>query len=452
MQISRIGTDEWGAESSARRDSRRDPWGALVEWTERLPPWVLALAPLILGAPLALLGDDYILRVAAMACVLATLAAGLSLVVGMTGMLDLGYVALFGLGGYTYALLASPQLGLHTPGWIALGAALGAAALAGLLIGAPALRLSDDYLAVVTLGFGQVLLLLALKLDRVELPWIEGRLNLTGGPNGILGVTPPQLFGWAPAGQRDWLLLLLGALGLTLLLVSRFGQAPVGRAWRALREDPLAAATMGLPVRRLRLLAVTLGAAVAGLTGALFAGWQGAIFPSNLDLGLLLTIYAAIILGGLGNLPGALVGAAFMAALPELLRDPAAGRVLVYGAAALALLARSPRRWGLALLGALALGAGAAQGIPAGFDRALPGGLALLALAALLPALLPSAAGGRWRNAARVAALALLGFSWEARLVAEPALARPLLLGALLIGLMILRPHGLFGRPRVEVV
>lgn len=451
MGVPTIGHEEWASELDARRDWRRDRWGWLQHQARRAPSAALVGLPLALALALALaLGNAYILRVAGMACIYGVLALGLTLVVGQAGLLDLGYIAYFGVGAYTYALFASPQLGLHTPIWLALPAAIGAAVLAGLLLGVPGLRLNDDYLAIVTLGFGQLIILLALKLDRVALPWGGATLDLTGGPNGILAIDPPRLLGWAPATQRDWLLVLAAALLAVLALANRVVDAPLGQAWRALREDPLAAAAMGLPVTRLRLLAVSSGAAIAGLAGALFAGWQGAVFPVNLDLSLLLTLYAAILIGGLGSLPGAFVGAALLAALPELLRDPALGRALVYGGGALALILW--RRWpGAALLAAGGCGIALAAAGAAVADVTPVGNLALIALPIVLAAL-PLVRRPWQRLGLQAFTLALACFAWETRLAAEPGLARPLLLGIVLIAMLIVRPHGLFGRRRVAVV
>ncbi|GAB4436310.1 MAG: hypothetical protein OHK0015_27960 [Chloroflexi bacterium OHK40] len=451
MNTPTIGHEEWAVELEARRDWRRDRWGWLQHQARQAPSAALVGLPLALALALALLfGNDYILRVAGTACIYGVLAMGLTLVVGQAGLLDLGYVAYFGVGAYAYALLASPQLGLHTPIWLALPAAIGAAMAAGLLLGVPGLRLNDDYLGIVTLGFGQVIVLLALKLDRLALPWAGATLDLTGGPNGILGIDPPRLLGWAPATQGHWLLVLAATLLAVLALASRVVDAPLGQAWRALREDPLAAAAMGLPVTRLRLLAVSSGAAIAGLAGALFAGWQGAIFPVNLDLSLLLTLYAAILIGGLGSLPGALVGAALLAALPEILRDPALGRALVYGGGALALILW--RRWpGAALLAAGGCGIAIAASLATQADVTLAGNLALVALPIVLAAL-PLVRRPWQRLGLQAFTLVLATFAWETRLAAEPGLARPLLLGVALIAMLIVRPHGLFGRQRVTVV
>jgi branched-chain amino acid transport system permease protein len=226
-------------------------------------------------------------------------------------------------------------------------------------------------------------------------------LGLTGGPNGITGVDPLATVGARPPDIAESYLIWLIALGLVVLAISHLDRSPLGRAWRAIGEDPLAAASLGIPVNRVRLLALAVAGGMAGLGGAIFAAWQRAVFPSSFDLGLLITLYGMLVLGGVGSLRGAVVGAVLLTLLPELLRDPATASLLFYGCGAgLGLLLR--RRW--------------------------------RALAVLIPAFV------------------LATVLWETRLAAEPSVTRLLFLGALLVVLMIYRPHGLFGRPRVEVL
>jgi branched-chain amino acid transport system permease protein len=434
MSAAKIGRDEWAEQEGDRRSA-----GPLTR-LRAAEPVALAAILLAVGALLPLVtGDGYITRVAATACLYALLAVGLTVVVGFAGMLDLGYMAFFGVGAYAYALLASAQLGVAAPPWLALGAGVAAAGLAGALLGLPALRLRGDYLAVVTLGFAQAFVLLVLTLDRLELPGLPGRVNLTGGPNGVLGV-PPLLAGGNAAGY----LSLLVALSVTLALVGNLERSALGRGWRALRDDELAAASLGTPVRRLKLLAVVLGAAVAGLGGGLFSAWQGAIFPSNLDLSVLLSLYAAAILGGLGSLPGALVGALLLAVLPELLRDPQVARLLCYGVAAAALLISRPsRRGALALIGAACLAA--TLTLAARAVAAEPGTLgAPTFLAGTAISLCSGRAARPTINALLlIVGLGLLGAAFELRLVHEPGITRLLALGALLLWMLVRRPHGL---------
>ena len=208
-----------------------------------------------------------------------------------------------------------------------------------------------------TLGFAQIFVLLTNTMDRVNVPWSSAPVNLTGGPNGITPIDPLHLFGWEVSSVGGYFYILLAALALVLLVLRNINQSRVGRAWRALREDTLAAEAMGMLVRRLKLLAFAIGAAVAGLSGSIFAAWQTAVFPQNFDVALLITLYAMVVLGGLGSLPGAVAGA-FVLSHPELLRGPDTARLLFYGGViAMTMLLIKPRWRGVALLVAvLALG------------------------------------------------------------------------------------------------
>jgi branched-chain amino acid transport system permease protein len=459
----KIGQDRWAAEAAARSDRRRQRWSEIVRRVETANPLLLVGALAALGAVVVAAGNDYLLRVAAMACVMAILALGLSVIVGLVGLLDLGYIAFAAVGGYTYALLSSDQLGVQLPSWAGLSLAVLLAVGMALLLALPALRLSGDHLAIVTLGFAQVVLLLAVSMSRVAVPWSTTPLNVTGGPNGIVGIARIRLLGWEVAGQRPSFILLLAVLGLLFLGLTALDRSPLGRAWRATREDALAAAALGLPVRQLKLLAVAAGAATAGLGGALYAAWQGAVFPTDFGLDVLLTLYAMVLLGGLGSLPGAVLGALLLAVVPELLRSPATAHMLFYGGLAVALLSVGRR-------GAVALGLAALLGVLVRLtapwlwsdavtiqgwlavprDATTAGNLAFVAAVGLL------LAASRVRRApvqVVLLALALYGliFAWEVRLAEQPSVARQLLFGAALVILVIYRPYGLLGRPRVEV-
>lgn len=478
MHSFKIGQDEWVAQVEARRTWRRTPWSWMLDRLDQVPPLLLTGLPVGLAALLPLMtGSDYVLRVAGTVCLVAMLGLGLTIIAGFAGLLDLGYVAIYGLGAYAYAVLASNQFGLHLPIWASVPLVVTLAALFGLLLGLPSLRLREDYLAIVTLGFAQIFILLALNLNRVELPWSGQRVDLTGGPNGITAIDPLQLFGWPVSSMRASFYLLLFALGLVLLLVLHLQRSPVGRAWQALREDELAAAAMGMPVRRLKLLALTIGSAIAGLSGSLFAARQGAIFPANFDMGMLLLIYAVVVLGGLGSPLGVLVGAGTLVVIPELLREPDTARLLfLLTTVTLLLLTVRPRWHALIALGSVGVGGVLLKGAVARFwpeVLAAPtaqSGLAMLMQQWLvLPANAPHIGNvlfvlvlGLFLIASRVRrqsvrlgllgpTLYLLALVWEIRLAAEPGITRLLLLGALLVVLMAQRPYGLFGRPGVEI-
>jgi len=480
MSLEKLGEDEW-VEQLAARQARRGPLGRILARLEQANPILLGGALLAAAALLPLLtANEYILRVAGNVCLFALLALGLNVVVGYAGLLDLGYVAFYGVGGYSYALLASPQLGLHLPSWLAVPLVVVIAAGAGLLLGLPSLRLSGDYLAIVTLGFAQIFVLLANTMDKVQLPWLAEPLNLTGGPNGITPVDPISLFGLRLTSTSHYFYLLLAALALLLLLLRNLNQSPTGRAWRALREDTLAAQAMGMPVRRLKLLAFVVGAAIAGFSGSIFAAWQTAVFPANFDVTLLITLYAMVVLGGVGSLPGAVAGALVLVVLPELLRGPDTARLLFYGgvAATTVLLAR-PRWHGLALLASVlvagfllrlvataswpgllgpppvpvasGLGALAQSWLIFPLDAKTVGNILFLVVVALLM-LASRLRHAGLRFALLVPTLYLLAFVWETRLAVEPSVTRLLFLGAILVLLMTYRPQGIFGKPRVEVM
>jgi branched-chain amino acid transport system permease protein len=480
MSLDKIGQDEWVAQVEARR-ARRGPLGRALARIATINPFVLAGLLFALAALLPLLtSNQYIIRIAGNICLFSLLALGLNVVVGYAGLLDLGYVAFYGIGGYGYAMLASNQFGLHLPTLVVVVVLVAVAALAGLLLGSPSLRLTGDYLAIVTLGFAQIFVLLTNTMDKVTVPWSSAPLNVTGGPNGITPTDPFHIFGWELASVSGYFYLLLVMLALVLLVLRNINQSRVGRAWRALREDTLAAEAMGMPVRRLKLLAFAIGAAIAGLCGSIFAAWQTAVFPQNFDVTLLITLYAMVVLGGVGSLPGAIAGALLLSVIPELLRGPDTARLLFYGGVvALVLLLMRPRRRGLALLAAVvALGvvvrllatafwpaqlgpapAAVASGLGALAQRWLvfPQNAATIGnlLFVVVVGLLMAVSRIRRPNLCftlLVPTLYLLAFVWETRLAAEPSVTRLLFFGAILVLLMTYRPHGLFGKPRVEIV
>ena len=480
MSLDKIGQDEWAAQAEARR-ARRGPFGRALARLEALNPFVLGGVLFALAALVPLLtSNEYVIRIAGNICLFGLLALGLNVVVGYAGLLDLGYMAFYGLGGYCYAMLASNQFGLHLPTLVAVIVVVALAALAGLLLGSPSLRLSGDYLAIVTLGFGQAFVLLVNTMDKVGVPWSAQPLNITGGPNGITPIDKLHMFGWELASVADYFYVLLATLALVLVVLHHIDRSRVGRAWRALREDTLAAEAMGIPVRRLKLLAFAIGAAIAGLSGSIFAAWQTAIFPQNFDVTLLITLYAMVVLGGVGSLPGALAGAFLLSVIPELLRGPDTARVLFYGGVvALLLLLMRPRWRGAALLAAVlilgllvkaivtalwpesvgpapvpvasGLGALAQRWLMFPTNATALGNLAFVLVVGLLMAA-SRLRGQNWRFALLVPTLYLLAFVWETRLAAEPSVTRLLFFGAILVILMTYRPHGLLGKPRVEVV
>jgi branched-chain amino acid transport system permease protein len=475
----RIGVDDWVAEAGARTRRQQGALGAAARALERLGPgWQLAVLLAAVAAVPLLSGSDFVVRVGINALLFALLALGLNVIVGEAGLLDLGYIAFYGCGAYAYALLSSNQFHLHWPSELTILLVTVASGCLGLLLGLPSRRLLGDYLAIVTLFFGQIFVQLATNLDRFQPPWASKPLNVTGGPNGIFGVDPIRIGPVHLISQEDYLYLLLGLLTVALVALHRLVGSRTGRAWRALREDATAAELAGIPVRRLKLFAFAVGGAIAGLSGTAFAAVQLGVFPSNFDLTLLIMIYAAVVLGGAGSLPGVLLGAAVISVLPEVLRDPDHGRLLFYGVLLVLLLARVRPWWRpLALLAATvalgllirlvaeALWPDAVTAAGAGSDalgRALgawvvvptkPVAIGNAAFVLLVAALLLLT---RLRPAVRTFALVpvvwLAAFVWESRLAGEPSVTRQLLVGAILVVMMNARPHGLLGRPRVEVL
>lgn len=262
--------------------------------------------------------NPYHLDVLTTAWLYALLALGLNLIVGYAGLLNLGYAAFYAIGAYTYALA---NLHLGVPFWLGLPLAAAVAGAAGFLLGLPAIRARGDYLAIVTLGFGEIVRLVATNLER----W-------TGGPNGLMGIAGPSIgrfdFGVASAPYY-WLTFAL--MLLALAMSRRLRASRIGRAWGAIRENELAAQCLGIDTLRLKLLAHGCGAAIGGLAGCVFAAKQGAITPDSFDFVCSVMVLAMVILGGLGNPLGAVIGAVVLTVLPELLREFAVYRMLLFG-------------------------------------------------------------------------------------------------------------------------
>ena len=260
------------------------------------------------------------------------LGLGLNIVVGYAGLLDLGYVAFYAVGSYLTALLTSPisSLGLGIPFWIALPIVVLGAALTGLFIGAPVLRLRGDYLAIVTLGFGEIARLLFLS-DALK-PWFGGTQGILGVP-GIFGVSriDVPVLGWELTGPTLTYYPLLFFCILAAFVAHRLKYSRVGRAWNALREDEDVAEATGVNTVNYKLLAFALGAAVGCLGGAVFATQLQSVFPGTFNILVSITVLAIIILGGMGSIPGVIVGSLALIGFPQLLREFAEFRLLVYG-------------------------------------------------------------------------------------------------------------------------
>src|ERR1700739_2038317 len=309
------------------------------------------LALLIFPFVAAQFGNSWV-RIIDMALLYIMLALGLNIVVGFAGLLDLGYIAFYAVGAYTYALLASPHLtehfpalahafphGLHVSIWMTLPIGASLAAAFGILLGAPVLKLRGDYLAIVTLGFGEII--------RIFLNNLNAPLNFTNGPSGITLIDPVRIgnfnlahpgtvLGMRPPSLVLYYYLLVAVALLAILVCVRLQDSRLGRAWMALREDEVAARAMGVNVRNVKLLAFSLGATFGGVAGGLFAAFQGFVSPESFSLMESIVVLSMIVLGGLGHVPGVVLGAVMVAMLPEALRHTATpvqlalfGRVLI---------------------------------------------------------------------------------------------------------------------------
>ncbi len=257
------------------------------------------------------------------------LALGLNVIVGFAGILNLGYAALYAVGAYTYALL---NLHFHMPFWPGLFFCALAAGLTGMLLAFPALRLGGDYLAIVTLGAGEIMRILLTNLD-----------DVTGGPNGLLGIDHPKL--WFDFGVKSepYYFLVFGLVAGTVFVLKRLEVSPLGRAWIAIREDELAASSMGVNLMRAKLLAFGIGGAVAGIAGCVFAAKQGTVSPDSFDFVVSVMVLAMVVLGGLGNQLGAILGALLLSLLPEFLRGFDIYRMLLFGLAMILMMLLRPQ-------------------------------------------------------------------------------------------------------------
>ena len=473
----RVGVDEWVANVEDRRERRTGFAGLARRIDELVPPWTRLVLFAVIAASLPLwMGRGDLFAYGIFTLVYVLLGLGLNVVVGYAGLLDLGYVALFGFGAYFYALLSSEHYGIHWPSAISIPVVVVSTALLGLVLGIPSRRLLGDYLAIVTLFFGQAFVVFVNAAN----PTVRGK-GLTGGPNGIADIDPNDLFGYELTTRRQQYWFILAVVLLVLIGLHFLSESRTGRAWRALREDPLAAEVMSMPVNRLKLMAFAFGAGIAGLTGCIFAAVLTAVTSGNFALPILITIYAIVILGGIGSLTGVVIGAivinvSFQFLAPENPQDNA--RILFYAVIVLLLVLSMRPWWRLAAVlgGTLVFGlvahtvaeaispswtAGAVvEGgrfagvisdwviIPAEHER-----FANIAYVALIVAILAlTRIHGWWRTLLLVPTVYLAAVVWETSFVEQPAVARWILFGALLVTLMTVRPQGLLGTPRVEIV
>ena len=478
-QAPRVGVDEWVASHGERREQRTGLLGRVQTELERLPGPTFFLAFGVAAALLPLFtSNGYIIRVGFDTLLYMLLALGLNIVVGYAGLLDLGYVAFYGFGAYGYAMLASPKFGLHWDTLLIIPVVVVATALLGFLVALPSRRLVGDYLAIVTLFFGQFFVTIYQNGSHISVLGLTRGYDVTGGPNGIPNVDNFDLGGLKVTSLQGYYYAALVTFLLALFVVYLVDQSRTGRAWKSLREDPLAAELMGMPVNRLKLFAFAFGAAIAGLTGTLFAALNTAVFSADFDTPTLIIVYAMLILGGVGTLGGVILGALIVNVSLEVLRTPGHATWIFYILLAATLLVRvRPWRW-LAIVvgGTLGLGyavhaiASSVWPSSVGGQTSVGGALGswlqgwvlhptnprmigniafvLLVLAVLGLTLL----NGWQRWLAMIPTLCLAAFVWENRLVVEPSITRLILIGVILIVLMNARPQGLLGTSRVEIV
>jgi branched-chain amino acid transport system permease protein len=463
-----VGVDEWVAREQGRREYLPSWLGSAQRASERVGWWPRLALAAAAGLLLPFLGlGGFQLQVGIDALVIALLAVGLNIVVGWAGLLDLGYVAFFGFGAYGFALLSSSKISIHLPSILAIPIVMIGAAILGLIVGWPSRRLIGDYLAIVTLFFGEA--------------FFEFTNNVApgtfGGPNGIVGIDAINSFGIQLTTNQSYFILLVILLVLVMAVLRLLETSRTGRAWRAVREDPLAAAAMTIPVNRVKLMAFAFGAMVAALAGTVFAAQQISVFPPDFDTPILILVYAGLILGGAGSIAGAATGALVVMVIYDgLLRSPTDSGYLFYGMILLTLLVklRPWRKLGIVLAATAVLGfaahaiAGAisssavARGPASGgwigailrhwvivpADSRVPGNIGFVVLICMLIALVQ--VKGNWRTILLVPTIYLGAFVWETRLAAESQVTRQLLIGAILIVMMVARPQGLLGQRRVE--
>jgi branched-chain amino acid transport system permease protein len=262
------------------------------------------------------------------------LGLGLNIVLGYAGLFDLGYVAFFAIGAYTTGVLTSPELGFfHLSFWEALPFAIVMGIIAGVLLGIPVLKMRGDYLAIATLGFGEIIRILVLS-DFLR-PWL-------GGAQGIGKIPKPSIAGFEFAGPQQIYYLILAGCLLVIFISLRLRDSRMGRAWKAVREDEDVAQAMGINLVATKLLAFGTGAGFSALSGAVFASKLGSVYPHSFNVMISINIVCLIIVGGMGSIPGVIVGAIALVGLPELLREFAEYRLLVYGFALVVMMLVKP--------------------------------------------------------------------------------------------------------------
>jgi branched-chain amino acid transport system permease protein len=493
-----IGADEWVRRSSERITGPGGLVGTVYRAADRLPRIVLLATFVAIAACIPFMTSNvYVQGVATDTMLYVLLAVGLNVAVGWAGLLDLGYVAFYGFAAYLYAALSGARLLTgHVlladwATWQAVPVVVVATIALGFLLALPTRRLRGDYLAIVTLFFLEIFNNFTSNGDRWDWLGLGGTHDITGGTTGLIDTHPWTVNGHALANySRDYLWVALAGFTVIALALTYANRSRTGRAWRALREDSLAAEVMGTPVKWMMLLAVAVGAGVAGFAGAINGAYYQQVSPTSFTFQLLITVYAMVILGGAGSLGGVVFGAVVVNVLLEVLRFPDHARWVFYAGLLVGLLVKA-RPWRLfgAVIGGLALFGVVVNAIArAVWPRGVHGPLAVgedsftqhgflvsvlhrwlllpkntyelanyrvgnygfVILIALLLALTLLHGWRRW--ALLVPTIWLACFVWENVLIEQSPTTRPLFLGVILIVLMTTRPAGLFGQARVEVV
>ncbi len=297
---------------------------------------IIYLATFVLLAVLPhLMPNAYWLRIYGLTGIYVMLSLGLNVVAGFAGLLDLAYVAFFGIGGYAFALLSSSQFNIHLPFLIVLPLAAVVTMGFGFALGATSIRLRGDYLAIATLAFAQIFKLMLINLDQP--------VNITGGVNGIYGFDVINILGVKIVSPEAYAYLIWFSALVVMVGCLRLKNSRYGRGWNAIREDELAARVLGINATWMKLKAFAGGAFIAGGTGAFFASFQDSVFPNNFDFQQLVIVYCMVILGGLGNIAGIVLGAVLLSILPEFLREYGAYRMMSYGLILILLMALRPQ-------------------------------------------------------------------------------------------------------------
>jgi ABC-type branched-subunit amino acid transport system permease subunit len=470
-----IGVDEWVAESGERRDQGAGLGRALAILDARVGWWPRLALAAVAGLAFGLTTGNVNLLTVGFTCLLyAILSLGLNIAAGWAGLLDLGYIAFVGFGAYGYAIFSSTALGTGGSGGAHLAAfesipiVVLAGGLLGMLIGLIALRLEGDYLAIVTLFVGQAFVEVVNNVD-------PGTL---GGVNGIFSIDSLHgLSGNVSSPRGYYLVALIVIIGLAAIL-HLLDTSRTGRAWRALRDDQLAAAAMTIPVNKLKVMAFSFSAAIGALGGTLFAAQTSSVFPTNFTENVLILIFACLVLGGAGSIAGAIAGGIIVWALEQMLSSPLDAGYLFYGLILLTLIWKIRPWWqlGVVLAGIVVLGLvshAVVGAISSSATAGHPGSSGWIGSAVKHWVIVPQSAVGygnvlfilviclvlvlvRVQGALRLALVVptvyLAACCWESRLIVNPAITTQIMLGVILIVTMAARPNGLLGTRRVEMV